>query len=120
MPNLQVFELTNTDYNVEYIFHYFTQPYLSYDNFYRLYYWFLCQVGTTLLISKDVEKLVEVSEVLRTMICPFVYDDPYIPVLAPNMIKSIEAPFPCHIGLMVSLQLFAFKIGLLKNYAISF
>lgn len=40
------------------------------------------------------------SEVLRAVIYPFKYDDPYIPLLAPNMIKSIEAPFPCHLGLL--------------------
>jgi len=62
----------------------------------------LCQVGNTLLVSNNATKLVTVSEVLRTIIYPFKFDDPYVPLLAHNMIKSIEAPFPCHLGMLVS------------------
>jgi hypothetical protein len=57
-------------------------------------------VGNILLISNNVTKLVTMSEVLRTVIYPFTYDDPYIPLLAPNMYKSVEAPFPCLLGIL--------------------
>lgn len=94
LSNMKEIEVTDNNFNVEYLTKYFSNPLLSFSNFYKTLYWFLCQVGNTLLISKDVSKLVMVSEVLRTIIYPFTYDDPYIPLLAPNMIKSIEAPFP--------------------------
>ena len=101
-PNLKEFQLTDLNYNIEYIGNYFWSPYLSTNHFYLTLYWFLWQVGTTLFISSKVTKLVNASEVFRTLIYPFIYDDPYIPVLSPNMIKSIEAPFPCHLGIVVS------------------
>ena len=102
-PNMNEFELADMNYNIEWIVEYFALPLLSYSNFYMALYWFLCQVGTTLFISKDVTTLVNASEVMRTLIYPFVYDDPYIPILSSNMIKSIEAPFPWHLGLLVNL-----------------
>lgn len=94
LPNLKEIEIADKEFNIEYISNYFKNPMLNFSNFYKVLYWFLCQVGNTLLISNNVTKLVTVSEVLRTIIYPFTYDDSYIPLLAPNMIKSIEAPFP--------------------------
>ena len=104
MPDFKPFDLVWCDFDVEYLYEYFVNPMLSHENFYTLYYWFLWQVGSTVLISKDTKKLVIASEVLRTLIFPFTYDDTYIPVLPPNMIKYIEAPFPWHIGIMVSIS----------------
>ncbi|CAI2375139.1 unnamed protein product [Moneuplotes crassus] len=100
LPNLKEKTITDSNYNIEYLCKYFSNPYLSFKNLYKVLYWFMCQAGNTLLVSNDASKLVVVSEVLRAIIYPFTYDDPYVPLLAPNMIKSIEAPFPCHLGLL--------------------
>ena len=104
LPNMKEFELTDFNYNIELLANYFHAPYLRISHFNLTLYWFLCQVGTTLFISSEVTKLVNAGEVFRALIYPFVYDDPYIPVLSPNMIKSIEAPFPCHLGILVRLK----------------
>lgn len=101
LPNMMEIEISDYDYNIEYITTYFSNPLLTFPNFYKVLYWFLCQVGNTLLVSNNVTNLVMVSEVLRTIIYPFTYDDLYVPLLAPNMIKTIEAPFPWHLGWLV-------------------
>ena len=112
LPNLKYIAVGDNSYWAKYLCNYFSSPYLSFQNLYKVLYWFLWQVGNTLLVSNDVNKLVTVSEVLSTIIYPFKYDDPYVPLLAPNMMKSIEAPFPWHLGMLVSQTFWAFKFYL--------
>lgn len=42
------------------------------------------------------------TEVLRTIIFPFEYDDTYIPCLPTALINYLEAPFPVLVGLVVT------------------
>lgn len=58
LPNMKRTRVDDFEYNIEYISTYFKNPLLSFTNFYQVLYWFLCQVGNTLLISNDVNKLV--------------------------------------------------------------
>jgi hypothetical protein len=68
------------------------------DNFLTILYWFLWQVGTTVLISSDPIKLVTMAETLRTIIFPFEYDDSYMPLIYKTNYDYLSAPFPVMIG----------------------
>lgn len=58
LPNMKRICVDDFEFNIEYLSSYFRNPLLSFTNFYQVLYWFLCQVGNTLLISNDVNKLV--------------------------------------------------------------
>lgn len=64
-------------------------------------YWFLSQVGSVIIVSENVENIVTTTEVLRTIIFPFEYDDPYFLSLPKHLWNYLEAPFPCLIGLPI-------------------
>lgn len=70
------------------------------DDLFTMLYWFLCQVGSTVLISSDPYKLVKQAEVLRTIIFPFEYDDSYMPVISEQNFGYLSAPFPVLIGVV--------------------
>lgn len=82
-----------------------TTDYLTFDdNFLMALYWFLCQVGSTVLISKYPKKLVTMAETLRTIIFPFEYDDSYMPVISRNNYGYLAAPFPLVVGVIVTSE----------------
>ena len=82
-----------------------TDDYLTFDdNFLMALYWFLCQVGSTVLISKYPKKLVTMAETLRTIIFPFELDDSYMPVISRDNYGYLTAPFPLVIGVVVTTE----------------
>lgn len=107
-PNLEKFTIENKLLNelpavpVSFYFEFFTKAILNLDNFFDLMYWFMCQLGTTVCISTNVNKIVMSTEVLRTIIFPFEYDDTYIPCLPSGLINYLEAPFPVLVGIVVN------------------
>lgn len=62
----------------------------------------MCQLGTTVFISSSANKIVMSTEVLRTVIFPFEYDETYIPCLPSALINYLEAPFPVLVGLVAT------------------
>jgi len=74
------------------------------ENFLTVLYWFLCQVGSTVLMSSEPKKLITMAETLRTIIFPFEYDDSYMPVMSKKNYGYLSAPFPMLIGVVVSSE----------------
>jgi hypothetical protein len=70
------------------------------ENFMTVLYWFLCQVGSTVLISSKPQKLINLAETLRTIIFPFEYDDSYMPLISEANFGYLSAPFPILIGVV--------------------
>jgi len=62
----------------------------------------MCQIGSTVFISSNANKIVMSTEVLRSIIFPFDYDETYIPCLPSALINYLEAPFPVLVGLVVT------------------
>lgn len=82
-----------------------TKEYLTFDdNFLTTLYWFLCQTGSTVLISSDPTKLITFGEILRTIIFPFEYDDSYMPLISESNYGYLSAPFPLVIGVVVTSE----------------
>lgn len=82
-----------------------SRSFLTFDeNFLTTLYWFLCQVGSTVLISSKPTKLVALAEVLRTIIFPFEYDDSYMPLISEANYGYLAAPFPILIGVIAETE----------------
>ena len=107
-PNLETFSIENKLLNelpavpTSFYWEFFTKQIINMNNFFDLLYWFMWQMGTTVFISTSVNKIVMCTEVLRTIIFPFEYDDTYIPCLPTALINYLEAPFPVLVGLVVT------------------
>lgn len=112
MPNGETIELTNSlrselpTIQTNFYWEVFaTINYLTFDeNFITVLYWFLCQVGSTVLISSDPNKLISLAEVLRTIIFPFEYDDSYMPLISETNYGYLSAPFPVLIGVVATSE----------------
>lgn len=74
-------------------------------------YWFLAQVGSVVVVSKDLKKIITTTEILRTIIYPFEYQDPYVLPLPKTYANYLGAPFPCLIGMPISSEEEVFKIA---------
>ena len=70
------------------------------NDLFTMIYWFLCQIGSTVLISSDPYKLIKQAEVLRTIIFPFEYRDSYMPLISEELFGYLSAPFPVLIGIV--------------------
>ena len=107
LPNLDKFIIRNNMLNqlpavaTSFYAEFFTKQMLSLNNFYDLLYWFMCQLGSTVFISNDANKIVMSTEVLRTVMFPFDYDEAYIPFLPSGLINYLEAPFAVLMGVVV-------------------
>ena len=73
---------------------------MLFDDFISTLYWFMAQVGSVLFLSDNLHKILACTEVLRTVIYPFEYDDTYIIGLPKRDANYLEAPFPCLIGMV--------------------
>ena len=81
------------------------KEFLTFDeNFLIVLYWFLCQVGSTVLISSKQTTLIKLAEVLRTIIFPFDYDDSYMPLISEANYGYLSAPFPVLIGVIANTK----------------
>lgn len=107
-PNLETFTIENKLLNelpfvpTSFYSEFFSKSILNMNNFCDLMYWFMCQLGTTVFISSSANKIVMSTEVLRTVIFPFEYDETYIPCLPSALINYLEAPFPVLVGLVAT------------------
>jgi hypothetical protein len=107
-PNLQDFKIENKLLNelpyvpTSFYSEFFTKSMLNMNNVYELMYFFMCQLGTTVFISSSANKIVMSTEVLRTIIFPFEYDETYIPCLPTALINYLEAPFPVLVGTVIT------------------
>ena len=107
-PNLKEFTIENKLLNelpavpTSFYCDFFTKQIIDMNNFFDLLYWFMWQIGTTVFISSSINKIVMWTEVLRTIIFPFEYDDTYIPCLPTALINYLEAPFPVLVGVVVT------------------
>ena len=107
-PNLDTFTVENKLLNelpaapTSFYSEFFTKSILNMNNFYDLLYWFMCQLGSTVFISSSANKIVMSTEVVRTIIFPFDYDDTYVPFLSSALINYLEAPFPVLMGMTVT------------------
>lgn len=81
---------------------FFTKRYLSFPNFIDVLYWFMAQVGSVVVTSTCTHKIAITTEVLRTIIFPFEYDDPYILALPRHYTEYLTAPFPCLMGMKIA------------------
>ena len=79
---------------------FFYNRYLHFDDFMAVLYWFMAQVGSVLFLSDNIHKILTWTEVLRSIIYPFEYDDTYIIGLPKRDANYLEAPFPCLIGMI--------------------
>jgi len=107
-PNKEKFTIENKLLNelpavpTSFYCEFFTKQVININNFFDLLYWFMWQMGTTVFISSSINKIVMWTEVLRTIIFPFEYDDTYIPWLPTALINYLEAPFPVLVGVVVN------------------
>jgi hypothetical protein len=86
----------------EYYIDFFTaKPYLSFNNLIDSIYWLMTQLGSIVVISESAIKVATTTEVLRTIIFPFEYSDPYMLSLPKSLYNYIKSPFPCLFGVPV-------------------
>lgn len=97
MPHINEFPKVSEDAYLKF----FERKFLSFNKFTDVLYWFMAQVGSVIVISSDEDKISTTTEVLRTIIFPFVYDDPYMLALPKGYMNYLNAPFPCLIGMVV-------------------
>ena len=86
----------------KYYTNFFSKKYLKFSNLMDTIYWFLAQVGSVVVVSTNLQKIVTTTEILRTIIYPFEYHDTYILPLPRKKENYLDAPFPCLIGMPVS------------------
>jgi hypothetical protein len=107
-PNQKDFKIENKLLNelpyvpTSFYSEFFIQSVLNMANIFELIYFFMCQLGTTVFISSSANKIVMATEVLRTIIFPFEYDETYIPCLPTALINYLEAPFPVLVGTVIT------------------
>ncbi|CAI2378117.1 unnamed protein product [Moneuplotes crassus] len=94
-PSLNQLPYVCTDF----YFNFFAGRYLSFESLKHVLYWLLTQMGSIFVVSKDTTKIVETTEVIRTLIFPFEYRDIYILSLSSDLYCYCESPFPLLIGI---------------------
>jgi hypothetical protein len=86
----------------QYYINFFTeQSYLSFNNLMDTIYWLMTQLGSIVIVSESAVKIATTTEVLRTIIFPFEYSDPYMLSLPKSLYNYIKSPFPCLFGVPV-------------------
>ena len=80
---------------------FFLNIYLSFENLMDTLYWLMAQPGSVVVVSKSVQRIITTTEVLRTIIFPFEYNDPYIVPLPKSMYNMLGLPFPGLLGVPV-------------------